>query len=155
MIALYRGTSGLSKAIRFINWSDYSHAAYIDVDTTEVFEAWKGGVRKVANLSDQHDPGTEVDLFVVEATPEQNQAVKKFLVSQVGKGYDYAAIMGFLIRRDEAPEDQTKWFCSELVFAAYQSAGIDLLARIPRWKVYPGMLAYSPLLKVAGSITTQ
>lgn len=143
MIALYKGTSALSRAIRWRTWSDYSHAAWVCEDGS-VIEAWKGGVRHVADQQKQHTPGTAVDLFTVAMTDEQKWAAQEFLIHQIGKPYDYGGILGFMTRaKSEHPE---KWFCSELVFAACLSAGVELLRRIPAWKVYPGMLSLSAVL---------
>jgi len=156
MIALYRGKSLLSRTIRFFNWSPYSHAAWIDTVENCVIEAWKGRVRKTPDLSRQHSRGTEVDVFIVSGvTEEQSAAIAAFMRSQVGKRYDYRGVFHFLTRRPERPRDQERWFCSELVCAAYASAGVHLLARIPAWKVYPGMLAYSPLLQLVSTIKTR
>jgi hypothetical protein len=41
---------------------------------------------------------------------------------------------------------QAKWFCSELLFAALAAVGSAPLCRIKQWQVYPGLLAYSPML---------
>jgi uncharacterized protein YycO len=143
MIALYKGKSALSRAIRWRTWSEYSHAAWV-LDDGSVIEAWKDGVRHVLNIQSQHTPGTEVDLFTLNLTTAQKWAIQDFLIRQVGKPYDYGAILGFLTRaKSENPE---KWFCSELIFAACQSAGIELLKRIPAWKVSPGLLSVSAFL---------
>ena len=143
MIALYKGTSALSRAIRWRTWSEYSHAAWV-CDDGSVIEAWRGGVRHVPSIHAQHTQGTEIDLFAVEMTTEKKWAVQEFLIRQIGKPYDYGAILGFMTRaKSENPE---KWFCSELIFAACQSAGVALLKRIPTWQVSPGLLSISPLL---------
>ena len=44
--------------------------------------------------------------------------------SQIGKPYDYTAILGLGLRRDWQEEDA--WFCSELVAWAFQHAGEPL-----------------------------
>ena len=150
MIALYQGTSAVSRLIRWRTWSDYSHAAWVCRDGS-VIEAWHvgKGVRRVAGLLDQHTPGTQVDLFDVQGLDDgRRYDVETFLLAQLGKPYDFAGIMGFVAaRRVENPQ---KWFCSELIFAALQSVGIDILARIPAWKVTPGLLLLSPTLTNRG-----
>lgn len=42
--------------------------------------------------------------------------------NQVGKGYDYAALLGLALRRGSWAEDD-RWHCSELVEAALAEAG--------------------------------
>jgi uncharacterized protein YycO len=150
-ILLYRGISAGSRLIRWMNWSDYSHAAWEDGDGA-VYEAWIGsGVREVKSLHDQHTPGTTVDVFQVAMTFQEEAAVRNFIAAQVGKPYDLRGVLHFASRRPEQPKDQTRWFCSELIYAAHAAAGVHLLQRIPAWKVYPGLLAYSPLLMYVGS----
>lgn len=61
----------------------------------------------------------------------------EFAIGQVGKGYDYAGIGAFLVRRDRsAAEFQRErqgrevWFCSEVDFAIAAKAGRPLHARM-------------------------
>jgi uncharacterized protein YycO len=95
-----------------------------------------------------------VDVLTVQVDPEDRERILAFLNDQVGKVYDFIALLHFVTRRPEYAWEQEKWFCSELVFAAFAAAGIELLARVPAYKVYPAMLSYSPLLASAGSIVT-
>lgn len=152
MIALYRGISPISRAIRFFTWSDYSHASYVRDDRSLEIESWhKGGVRERSVLGEGHPPCTKIDLFRINASSDQVRLIEGFLRSQVGKGYDYRGVVHFISRRDEELRGQERWFCSELVFAAHAHAGIHLLARVPAWKVSPGLLSMSPLLDYIGS----
>ena len=171
-IAAYQGTSFVSRLIRWQTRSCYSHIAvrftediWVNrgggreslINAGAVIEAWKGGVRLVPTLSASHTPGTRVDLleFVNPLTYAEEQAVAAFLLSQVGKGYDYLAIIRFLTREPMNYWNKKKWFCSELTFESSLTAGRDLLARIPAWKVPPAWVPMSPLLKYAGrEITT-
>ena len=70
----------------------------------------------------------------------------------MGRKYDYGDILAFLLRRPRP--HNAKWFCSELIFAATQHAGIEVLARIEPWQVFPGLLAFSPLLVKVGEVKT-
>jgi len=154
--ALYKGTSAMSKAIRWLNWSEYSHAALICRDG-KVIEAWtQGGVRQVESLSDRHNPGTPVDVFCVPAlTNDEAMDVETFCRSQIGKRYDWRGVFHFITRRPERPDDQEAWFCSELLAAAFAYARRPLLARIQAWKVYPGMLAHSTDAVFEGTVITK
>ena len=154
MIILYKGISLKSRIIRFVNWSCYSHAAWEDDDTEECYEAWKNGVRCVSSIHDDHTPGTPYDRFLVAMTDAQRGAVRRFLTSTLGAAYDHLSVFHFITRRPEDPLSQVKWFCSELVMASFLHARIELLSRIPPYKVYPGMLSYSPKLDHVGSGVT-
>jgi uncharacterized protein YycO len=154
MIAAYQGRSLTSRIIQAFNWSCYSHIAWVDEQDGSVIEAWhRGGVSKAPNMSTNHTPGTSVVMFdVIDETPRHTPLIREFLQAQVGKQYDFAGILGFLIRSRRLQHDG-KWFCSELVAAAYANAGIPLL-NLPAFKIYPGMLVSSPRLRHAGGITT-
>lgn len=152
-IALYQGTSWISKAIRWQTRGQYSHAA-IMFDDGSIIEAWHnpGYVREQYSLSDGHTPGIVVDIYKVETTREQDATIRVFLLEQIGKKYDYRAIARFISRSKRDNPD--RWFCSELVFEAFRRAGVHLLERVESHKVHPAMLGYSPLLKYAARAVT-
>lgn len=146
LVALYRGKSLISRMIRWRSWSDYSHAAWVCADGT-VLDAWqKGGVRHVANISVGHKPGTPVELFNADLSPAQIHRIELFLKAQLGKKYDWHGVLKFISRRRTTHDQQKKWFCSELISAAFRHVGHPLLARIRDEQVSPGLLSFSPLL---------
>lgn len=151
MIALYKGKSFISRLIRWFTWSEYSHAAWVCRDGS-VFEAWSGGVRHAASLAEAHDAGTPVDLFVLDLTDDQRRDAEAFLLAQVGMKYDWLGLCGFLTRR--AMDEHDAWFCSELVTAGLNAAGVYPLLRVPACKVPPCLLALSPLLRLRESLVT-
>lgn len=152
MIALYKGVSPLSRLIRWTNFSEYSHASYIDGDEVAEFEsAIPNGVRSKVFL-EGHKPGTVVDLFDAPITPGEAEGVREFFIGELGQPYDYRGLFGFLARRQI--EDPEAWFCSEIVFAAFVSVKRPLLQRIPAFKTYPALLSYSPLLKFRKTVIT-
>ncbi len=144
-IALYRGKSWISKAIQWQTRGPYSHAAVILPDDS-IIEAWHSPsrVRSIKRLGDGHTPGTKVDVFNVETSERQRDDISVYLYQQVGKKYDFMAILRFISRRHR--NNPNRWFCSELVFSAFAHAGINLLARTESYEVSPVMLARSPLL---------
>jgi uncharacterized protein YycO len=156
MIAAFKGLSPASRIIRSVNWGDYSHIAWVDDGTFECIESWGTGTRLIKSIHEQHTPGTPVDLFLVQgSTPAIEAKVRAFLLTQIGTSYDWLGILHFLTRKPEGQSGKAKWFCSELIFAAYQSAGINLLERVPPYKVYPSMLVMSPLLDPLDSSFTR
>lgn len=151
-VALYSGKSLMSRAIMWLNWSAYSHAALFTSRRT-VIEAWATGigspwawatggvVREVPGLWNQHSDETSVDIFrPIGITDEECDAVENFCRAQVGKRYDWKGVFRFVCRRRPVSDDD--WFCSELVAAGFEHAGFPLLA-YPAQKVFPGMLASS------------
>lgn len=143
-ILLFRGRGVLSQLIRWQQRTEFSHAAVLLYDL-EIIEAWQGkGVqrKKLTSLE---------NIMVLECpgmTQQQEFDVYSFLMSQAGCGYDYLGVLRFVSRRRNTTNSE--WFCSELVYAAFLSAGIQLLARSEPWEVSPGLLARSPLLVESG-----
>lgn len=166
MILLYRGTSPLSRCIRFCNWSCYSHASWtfarIDDDKARLvgdmdeWEAWGGGngfpagVGHRAHWGAAHRRGTRVDCFELKQglTARETVQLRLFFGTQLGKGYDWRGVAHFITRR--STDNPDKWFCSELVFAGLKRVNVTLLERVEQHKVYPGMLAYSPAVRLVG-----
>lgn len=145
LIALHKGKGFIGRCIQWQTRSVYSHASIVfDELGGEVVESREfKGVRWLSAL----EPGEDADLYRVELTADQAQTIRAFLFAQLGKPYDYTMVLRFISRRQASRKESGKWFCSELVFAAFQKSGINLLSRVEPWAVSPGLLALSPLLK--------
>lgn len=142
-ILLFRGKGLISTLIRWQTRGDYSHAAILLPDGKTVIEAWQGsGVRKkeITNWEG-------IDTFCIPVnlmTADQWKLAVTFAEAELGKKYDYWAIVRF-VSRAVMPEND-KWFCSELVYSCIKRAGLSLFARIEAWAVSPGMLNNSPYM---------
>ena len=149
-ILLYRGKSLVSRAIELQTRSPYSHAAAM-LDDNTIIEAWHlGGVSHVDTIWTNHTRETPIDIFRVEARPGQQAVFEAYLVGQVGKPYDFRSVFRFLSHTPA--RENGKWFCSELVTAALDYAGVSPLLRVKPSEVSPGMPAMSPLLEYTRSI---
>ena len=146
-IGLHRSGGLVSRLIKWQTRSEYSHASLVLPDDT-VLESIQGkGVvmgRKV------YDAKERVDLFTVIASPSEQAEALAFAKDQVGKGYDYTMVARFLSRRSASRSATGKWFCSELVFAAFKESGVTLLRDTEAWEVSPELLSKSPYLIPAG-----
>lgn len=129
----------MSKAISWQTDSPYSHAALLTYEDS-LIESWAGQGVRARFINDF----SGIDRFYVDVTKEQAYEIRRFALDQFGKGYDWWGCLRFISRRNLPDND--KWFCSELVFAAYLAGGVRLLERIEPEQVSPGMLAHSPLL---------
>jgi hypothetical protein len=177
-IAAYRGIGLVSDIIRLLTYSQYSHLAVFFTENMEVescgklhciaagsvIEAWKGGVRLANSLSENHTPGTKVDLFAFNPplTAEQERRLAAFLLTQLGKPYDYINVLRFvpivrLLIPGAAPGiwTRTHVFCSELVMEGCAAAGRHLLERCKPSEVPPRDPPRSPLLYLANGVVTQ
>ena len=139
-VLLFKGKGVISGSIRWQTRSIYSHAAILLPDG-KIIESWQGDGVRIKELKNWDN----IDAFYVKGmSDEQWDKAIWFAKKQIGKKYDYIAILRF-ITRTKHPDNQT-WFCSELVFAALLYAGVQLLKRIAASNVSPALLGLSSLL---------
>lgn len=151
-ILCFRGLSLVSRLIQLQTRSPYSHVAILTPDNT-VIEAWhrplwRGAVTESLSVSSLHSPGTPVDVFEVQEYFNQT-ILMDFLREQKGMPYDWSGVGRFLTRRP-AIENQ-RWFCSELIAASMERAGLPLSNLAPHY-LSPRDIAASPLLKKVSTI---
>lgn len=140
-ILLFRGRGVISTLIRWQTRGPYSHAAFLLPDG-RVLESWQGkGVRLRAPLTDWE--GADA-YYIPGMTDEQWEIAIDYALDQIGKKYDYWAIIRFISRHNMPKNDN--WFCSELVFDSLSEAKVPLLHRIAGWAVSPGLLSFSPMI---------
>ena len=100
---------GLSSAfLRLVMWSKWSHSAILDEGMVVDSTLWQGGVK--AHTSKDfftHYPTYELRDIEVD---EEDALI--WLGLQLGKKYDWTALLSFVVQRDWQEDD--KWFCSEL-----------------------------------------
>lgn len=157
ILCLHRSGGFVAKLIRWQTRGKYVHASVIlhhETPTLLRIESMQGSGVRMLPVPKHED--SDVDYFRVEATKEQERKVLEFLTSQLGQDYDYKMVLRFVPtlldlfwtkrRVTESRSSKRKWFCSELVFAAYQHAGISLLRETEPFEVSPDLLSRSPLL---------
>lgn len=146
IICLHRGNGWVSKLIKWQTRSEYSHVS-IQFRNGMGVEAREGkGVRFADRWEDLLNGKEDVEKYTVPMTQEQAIAIESFAMEQVGKGYDWTMVARFVSRRQETRASTEKWYCSEIAYAAFQKAGINLLRDTQPWEVSPGLLGRSPLL---------
>lgn len=107
--------------LRIITLSKFSHMAVLLDDNTVIeATAFKGVVRRPYQNFTKH-----YDHIIIQEVPlPDEEAAIKFLIAQVGKPYDWTAILGIVFRNGKWT-DPDSWFCSELVEAAIKTGGLD------------------------------
>lgn len=109
--------SPISTLIRAATWSHWSHVGL--VANGEVIEATPlYGVRQI-KLEDAINRAS--DSALVELPARDPQRIFQAVRSQLGKPYDWRAVLGLGLRRDWQERDA--WFCSELIAWAAAEAG--------------------------------
>lgn len=147
-IVLYKPYDTLDKIISFFSRGDYSHAAIMMNDGSLIDVRPFKKIRKIPNIHYERSQNQKVEIYNVNTTKDEDLIINDFLNRQIGKGYDYLSVFGFIVNKTELGRKQYgKWFCSELIFCAFKKVGINLLERIRQWDVTPVILSYSNLLK--------
>lgn len=140
----------MSLAIRACTWSHWSHVGLIDGDTVIEAVALKGVVRTPLKQRQEEDPR-----WVVSELPcVSPSAVIAAAASQIGKPYDYTAVIGLGLHRVWKSADS--WFCSELAAWAFDRAGSPLFRADSVRRVTPQdmwMLHPSEVISVCPSST--
>ena len=174
-IALYRGTSPVSRAIRWMTRSQWSHAAFVfdeasakavesltpacrgrlpSIGVGTTIEAWQGGMKCSPSISTLHTSGTVVDLFefTVPLNAWEEEALVRWLAARIGAPYNYRDVLRFVTRR--RGNLNGRLFCSE----AIAQACIDIMRPIFRvtesWRVPPDWLGRTTNLRFIKTVVT-
>jgi uncharacterized protein YycO len=136
----------ISAAIRFSTRSAVSHAEFVDPATGSTFGARCTGVKwRSAHASRRY---TCVLRFTA---PAIDQAFK-WALTQAGKSYDFSAIGGIALDRNW--RDSRRWFCSELIAAAFEAVSSPLLNPSANvWRITPRDLLLSMNLAAVSAIS--
>jgi uncharacterized protein YycO len=129
--------------IRWQTWCDYSHVdvvipgvgllgAQVDGVKIRPFNYAGPNAKVLYQQVDYLTPGEEADLY-------------QFLKAQLGKPYDFGALLGDLLHRDW--RNPNKWFCSELVAAAFEQIKRPMLNENVVDRVTPRDLMLCPYLE--------
>lgn len=110
-----------------ISWFSAGHFSHVDVIVPQGLLGARpdsiGGAPPGVWIRPQYyDTWSKVVLMEIAATKEQEEDFIDFLHDQLAKPYDMTAIWAFVINRDWREVDS--WFCSELISAALEHAGI-------------------------------
>lgn len=143
-VALFKNSGPIASLIKWQTDSPYSHAALLFRGETGDILLQSNPGRGVHWTANPDLRRADIFDYVEHIHSGLAFSMYNFAKAQLGKGYDYFGVARFISRR-RLPEND-RWFCSELVFAAFRSVGIRLLERIEAWQVDPGMLSFSPLL---------
>lgn len=110
-----------SRLIKLVTLSKFSHMAVLLKDGNVIDTTFLSGVRiqSLEKFSKHYR-----DRIVREVVLPNELAAEQFLYSQIGKSYDWTALVGIAVRNGKWTDDD-KWFCSELVEAAIKIGGLD------------------------------
>jgi len=72
--------------------------------------------------------------------------VLDYAISQLGKPYDWRGVLNIVIRNEDWFDDQ-RWFCSELIAAAFEHAESPLVRGVAS-RITPAILLFSTRLRL-------
>jgi uncharacterized protein YycO len=132
MIKLFfsKSNSIACKCIRFFTWSEYSHVGFILPDDMILDTTLK---TKVAIRPFKDLEKTEKTIIIREYQ-DINENVIEIAKAQIGKKYDWSAVVGIPFRRNW--QDDDKWFCSELVAWSCLKAETPIINK-DCWRITP------------------
>lgn len=98
--------------LRAAMWSKWSHSAIYDEERELVYATtfWGGGC-KVHAAADFFAHYTRHDIRDLPVPAEKLAEARAWLEAQLGKKYDWTALLSFVVHRDWSDDD--RWFCSE------------------------------------------
>ena len=145
----FRGHSLISRLIRRITRSAYSHAGLVFLYEGRVYclESVGHGVRLalMSHLVRHYEGG--IDYFRIDYPEAVRTQAVGFAFQQLGKFYDQMGLVRFLralvLKTFPKLPDDDRFFCSELVAWAYLKAESPLVEMAPSY-TDPERLAHSP-----------
>lgn len=135
----------ISAAIRFSTRSWASHAEFVDTDRGITVGARAIGGVKIRGCWEDHY--TRVEQFTAAGIEQAYM----WATTQIGKPYDFSAVTGIALDRNW--RNDSRWFCSELIAAAFEEVKAPLLSTRPSnalWRVTPRDLLMSRGLDYIG-----
>jgi hypothetical protein len=110
-----------SALIRAATWSRWSHVSIIDDDAMVIEASALHGVRRIP----LHQAlSAASDCNVVSVACADSDSILAAVESQIGRPYDWSGIASLELHRDW--QDDSKWFCSELIAWAFELTGQPL-----------------------------
>lgn len=172
----FKGLSLTSKIITFFTRGEYSHVAYLNVDsisdgslsttdgnliefwgdTSSIFNTIKQRIRY--SSFDSHTPDTEIDILSLPVNKEERERIDQFHYDAVKNNMDYnwKGVFTFLLGKDYYSKD--KKFCSEFCWEALQQVGQhSAIHDMPACRVSPSnfmhyIKIYGAKLELSGKI---
>jgi uncharacterized protein YycO len=126
-----KNSSVVSKLIRLFTWSEFSHVEFV------LNEGLLGAQVDGVKIRPFDYAKCEYVYRYVDCTIPQYNLVIDYATKQIGKPYDFTGIINLALHRNWREKDS--WFCSELVAASFEAAGIYLI-RDDVTRITPQML---------------
>lgn len=128
-IILVHGAGPIDTLVEIVTRSPWSHVAMV-ADPGENLAIEAQAFKAVQYRPVSAFKNQSIIMRIHDLTDEQREKIVEYAKKQIGKPYDYKAILEELERFEFGkaiePEEPGRFICSSLIAAAYKSAGIDL-----------------------------
>lgn len=178
LIANFKGVSLISRIIRWVTRSQYSHSAFMfdefaeaaaidlvkngmdlgkltNISAGSMVEAVNDGVMNPGSYNVYHTPGTPIDVFEFE--PPLTMAEEKLLImtlcTKIGEPYAFWLVFRYFVLRWSGA-NLLSWFCSELVAYVCDMIRRPLFSRTEAFSVPPDWVARSVRLKFKETVSS-
>lgn len=153
-ILLHSGPGLISTLIKAQTRGEFSHCSVWFPETEEVFESREfKGVQKIHKddilRAIAQDPRIKVNVYRM-ALPHDDRKAREWMMSQLGKSYDYRSVIRFVTRLK--PREDETYFCSEFGFTAVEKSGHPKLLNCNAGMVSPVLMSISPHLIFESSL---
>lgn len=151
----YEGTSVISRTIKAITWSKFSHTA-VAHESGMTVEAWhRGGVHIVSDPWKNHKSNTRVTVYALDINETIARQIWDAICSKIGNKYDFRALFGFVsLTRWMWKDDPDFDFCSHVSSWSCRQGGYPLFSpQTPLYKISPQIIDTTPVLSVLGVVT--
>lgn len=147
-LIFFRGKGIMSALIRWQTRGKFSHVGILFEDGV-FFESWTGSAKHLwrnGGVTSQMNYQIPKDAAVatVEVPDDAYAAMQRFALQQRQKRYDYRSVIRFLTRAK--PEQDNKFFCSELVVEILAAGQVIALCAAPS-VISPAVLWWSPNIR--------
>lgn len=129
-----------SRLIRWFTWSEFSHVDFVLPGGWLLGSEAAGGVLKRPFDAENYLHAARFSV------PSCSTNAIRFAETQIGKPYDFTAMLGFLSRRDWAEEGS--WFCSELIYWSFEQVGFRPFRATQMNRITPQHLLMIPSLRL-------
>lgn len=134
--------SPVSAVIRYATWSKYSHVELLTPDNTLL--GADALARKVIEIPVEERLKKVSKFVVMDSIHIDSFDVTNIARTQLGKPYDWGALLGWGFKRDWQEDD--RWMCSELIAWVAETNGTPLLNADGFHRITPRDLLLSPYL---------
>ncbi len=128
-----------SKLIQYTTRCNYSHVEALDpLDEHVTYGAMlRGGVKRRFYTDTEYHNAKNFKTVRIICTAEQEEKFYNFIASQLGKPYDWRAVVSFGLGQRDWREDGS-WFCSEAIIRGLEEAGLLYVPDdFPAWRLNP------------------